>query len=771
MKKALITGVTGQDGSYLAEFLLDKGYEVYGLRRSTSLFNTARIDHILNFRTKYPTKLTLIYGDLIDSSNLNRVISEIQPDEVYNLAAQSHVHLSFQVPDQTAQVDALGTLRILDAIKSYCPHAHFYQASTSELFGNAAAPQSELTAFSPRSPYAVAKLYAYWVTVNYREAYNMFACNGILFNHESPRRGKTFVTRKITQAVAKIYYGIQDKLYLGNLDAKRDWGYAKDYVQAMWLMLQHAKPLDLVIASGQTHTVREFCDKAFAVVGIELVWAGQGLAEKGYDKKTGNVLVEVDPVYFRPTEVDYLLGNGTKAKDTIGWQPTVGFAELVSLMVKNDLDEIASEISTVAKAIPDYTVKPVPFNQIEACRVCGNTNLVKVVDLGNSALTGVFPFPHEHVASGPLALVKCTGSADSCGLLQLQHNCDLAVMYGDNYGYRSGLNKSMVNHLADLVQTVKSFVTLAADDLVVDIGSNDGTMLGLYKVDGVKYVGIDPTAHKFASYYEPYIDQIPDFFTAKLVQDRYTSRAKVVTSVAMFYDLPSPLDFAKDVYNIMADDGIWLFELSYMPQMLSNDSYDTICHEHLEYYSMKQVKWLADKAGFKVIDISFNDTNGASVCVVLAKKESAYTEAAEKLAGVLAVEVSLGLDGLTPYQDFANRIVDSKHALLQFLLDAKTAGKKVLGYGASTKGNVILQYCGIGSSLLSLIAEVNEYKFGRVTPGTEIPIIPEKEAKLAKPDYFLVLPWHFKQGIIAKEADFLASGGHLVFPLPKFEII
>lgn len=342
MKKALITGITGQDGSYLAELLLDKGYEVHGIIRRASNFNTNRIDHIYRDSHYDNTKLFLHYGDLTDSSNLSRLLEKIEPTEIYNLAAQSHVQVSFEVPEYTADVDGIGTLRLLDAIKDTRINTRFYQASTSELFGGLpeTAPQSEKTPFYPKSPYGAAKLYAYWVTVNYRESYNLFACNGILFNHESPRRGETFVTRKITKAVAKIAKDKQDKLFLGNLDAKRDWGFAGDYVKGMWMMLQADKPEDFVLATGETHTVRKFVNLAFKAVDIELEWTGTGVNEKAIDKKTGKVLVEIDPRYFRLAEVDLLWGDPTKAKEVLGWEPEVSFEELVKMMVKHDLGSI-----------------------------------------------------------------------------------------------------------------------------------------------------------------------------------------------------------------------------------------------------------------------------------------------------------------------------------------------------------------------------------------------------------------------------------------------
>ena len=342
MKSALITGITGQDGAYLAEFLLEKGYEVHGIKRRSSSFNTVRVDHLYKDPHEKDVRFFMHYGDLTDATNLIRIIQEIQPDEIYNLAAQSHVKVSFETPEYTANADALGTLRLLEAIRilKMEERTRFYQASTSELFGKAREiPQRETTPFYPRSPYAVAKLYGYWITVNYREAYKMFACNGILFNHESPIRGETFVTRKITRAVARIKLGLQERLYLGNLDAKRDWGYAGDYVKAMWLMLQQEDPEDYVIATGESHSVREFVEKAFGEIGIKIVWEGSGADETGKDSEAGKSLVKIDRSYFRPTEVDFLLGDPTKARSKLGWEPAVSFDELIKMMVREDLKE------------------------------------------------------------------------------------------------------------------------------------------------------------------------------------------------------------------------------------------------------------------------------------------------------------------------------------------------------------------------------------------------------------------------------------------------
>ena len=337
-KRAFITGITGQDGSYLAELLLEKGYEVHGLIRRSSSFNTDRIEHIYQDPHAVDRRLILHYGDLNDASSLNRILRVVSPDEIYNLGAQSHVKVSFDTPEYTGEVTGLGAARLLEAIRELSTRPRIYQASSSEMFGKVAeSPQRETTPFYPRSPYGAAKVYAYWMTVNYREAYGLYACNGILFNHESPRRGETFVSRKITRAVGRIHFGLQDELFLGNLDARRDWGYAKDYVEAMWLMMQQDEADDYVIATGETHTVREFCELSFARVGMPLEWRGEGLQEVGVDRATGKTVIRIDPRYLRPTEVDLLLGDPTKAKARLGWEQRTSFGQLVDMMVDSDM--------------------------------------------------------------------------------------------------------------------------------------------------------------------------------------------------------------------------------------------------------------------------------------------------------------------------------------------------------------------------------------------------------------------------------------------------
>jgi len=346
-KCALISGITGQDGAYLAEFLLAKGYEVHGIKRRSSSFNTQRVDNLYQEPWKPDTRFFMHFGDLTDATNLIRIIQEVQPVEIYNLAAQSHVQVSFETPEYTANSDALGALRLLEAIRilGMKDRVRFYQASTSELYGKVQeTPQTEKTPFYPRSPYAAAKLYAYWITINYREAYNFFACNGILFNHESPIRGETFVTRKITRAAARIKLGLQEMVFLGNLDARRDWGHARDFVEAMWLMLQQPKPDDFVIATGEQHSVREFVEIAFKEVGIAIDWRGQGVEEVGYERDSGRVLLKVNPRYFRPTEVETLLGDATKAHTVLGWQPRSSFKDMVREMVIADLKEAEREV-------------------------------------------------------------------------------------------------------------------------------------------------------------------------------------------------------------------------------------------------------------------------------------------------------------------------------------------------------------------------------------------------------------------------------------------
>lgn len=406
--------------------------------------------------------------------------------------------------------------------------------------------------------------------------------------------------------------------------------------------------------------------------------------------------------------------------------------------------------------------------KINGCRVCGNQNLVQVLDLGEQMLTGVFPRARDaSVTIGPLRLVKCMGD-QTCGLLQLEHSFDLGEMYGDNYGYRSGLNQSMVLHLREKVRRIARWVDLREGDLVLDIGSNDGTTLAAYPPAGLDLLGIDPTADKFREYYPDHVDLVADFFSAAAVRvSRPGKQVKVVTSFSMLYDLESPLEFMREIHEVLADDGVWVFEQSYMPAMLEMNAYDTVCHEHLEYYAMRQVKWMADRAGFRIIDVEFNDINGGSFSVTVAKATSELPESSD-LARVLQHEVELGLDTLTPYRAFAARVAASRRELRDFAERACREGRTLAALGASTKGNVLLQYCGLDSSVVAVVGEVNPEKYDCYTPGTWIPIQPESDVLASKPDYLIVLPWHFRTFFLGN-ARF--AGMRLLFPLPRLEVV
>lgn len=409
------------------------------------------------------------------------------------------------------------------------------------------------------------------------------------------------------------------------------------------------------------------------------------------------------------------------------------------------------------------------YTKISQCRICGNEKLIGVLDLGEQMLTGVFPRSRDTVVTtGPLRLVKCVGGAEVCGLLQLEHSYDSGEMYGENYGYRSGLNASMVAHLHKKVQRICDTVSIRAGDLIVDIGSNDSTTLQAYSTAGVELVGIDPTGAKFHSYYPSHIQLIPEFFSARLLEERFPGRkAKVITSFSMFYDLEDPMAFMRGVYSALADDGIWVTEQSYMPMMLKMNSYDTVCHEHLEYYALKQIKWMADRIGFRILDVQFNEVNGGSFSIT-ASKANTENPVSNEILAILEREKGLGLDTLVPYQEFATRVAKSKHHLLSFIDKAKFENKKVLALGASTKGNVILQYCGITDAEIAYVGEVNPEKFGCFTPGSWVPIVPEDELLDMKPDYLVILPWHFQNFFLASPKF---SGHPLVTPLPEIRVL
>jgi NDP-4-keto-2,6-dideoxyhexose 3-C-methyltransferase len=426
-----------------------------------------------------------------------------------------------------------------------------------------------------------------------------------------------------------------------------------------------------------------------------------------------------------------------------------------------------------APAIPERDAEePDMYTDVTKCRVCGNSELVPIVSLGQQSLTGVFPKRRDQqITAGPLELLKCSGDASrACGLLQLKQSYDLNEMYGLNYGYRSGLNRSMVEHLHEKVRKICAVADPRPGELIIDIGSNDSTLLQAYPKNGYTLAGIDPSGTKFAHYYPSHIKLVPDFFRASVVERQLGGqKAKVISSIAMFYDLESPIDFMREVKQVLADDGIWLFEQSYMPTMLEMNAYDTICHEHLEYYGLAQIKWMVDRVGFKIIDVELNAVNGGSFSVIVAKSDSAYPEATATVQSLLQAERDQGLDTLAPFHQFKTRIFEHRDRLKDFLRRTKADGSAVLGYGASTKGNVILQFCDLTTADIPAIAEVNEDKFGCFTPGTLIPIISESDARARQPDAFLVLPWHFRATIIEREQAFLSAGGKLLFPLPRIE--
>ena len=409
------------------------------------------------------------------------------------------------------------------------------------------------------------------------------------------------------------------------------------------------------------------------------------------------------------------------------------------------------------------------YQRIADCRMCYSADLTPVLDLGLQALTGVFPKTRtENVPAGPLALVKC----GDCGLVQLEHNYTLSLLYGDTYGYRSGLNRSMVQHLENRVTEIRKRIHLVPGDAVLDIGSNDGTLLSMYAVPGLLRIGIDPSGLKFRQYYPEDAQLIPEFFSAEAVRNvAGNRRVKVVTSIAMFYDLERPIDFVKQIMEVLHDDGIWVFEQSYLPTMVATHSYDTVCHEHLEYYTMKQIVYFTRKLGLKIVDVEMNTVNGGSFAVTVAKSGSSHPEARDLVNRILAEEAAAGYDTVQPFEDLKRAMSEHREQLCAMLSRIQAEKQTVLGYGASTKGNVLLQYCRIDERLLPSIAEVNEDKFGAFTPGTRIPIVPEQDARAKNPEYFLVLPWHFRDNIVTKEQDYLAKGGSLIFPLPNMEVV
>ena len=415
------------------------------------------------------------------------------------------------------------------------------------------------------------------------------------------------------------------------------------------------------------------------------------------------------------------------------------------------------------------------YKKIEKCRICSNLDLIPLLDLGEQYLTGVFPKKkNEKISSGPIQLVKCnsSGKIDCCGLVQLKHSFNLGEMYGDNYGYRSGLNQTMVDHLRRKVKRILSMIKLKPDDIIIDIGSNDCTLLKEYPLNGYQLIGVDPAGYKFKEYYPPHVHLISDYFSDKIIKKKFDdNKAKVITSIAMFYDLESPLQFMNQIYQVLHDDGIWILEQSYLPKMIETKAYDNICHEHLEFYCLKQIKWMADRSNLKIIDVEYNDVNGGSFSLILCKSKSSFTEAESLIGRILTHEEKKGMEKLTIYREFKEKIIDHRERLRSFFESVKLNDKLILGLGASTKGNVILQFCELGPDYIPYIAEINGDKFGCYTPGTNIPIISEEDTKGMNPDYFIVFPWHYRDYFLIQKKTFLKRGGKLVMPLPELDII
>ena len=770
MPTALITGINGQDGSYLAEFLLSKGYRVVGTTPDRSTDQQL----ILHLRDR----IEIVETDLLSQEPVEDLLRRTQPDEVYNLAARASSRDLWTQPVSTGDLNGLTVARLLDGIRKIDSRIRFVQASSSEVFGNTVeTPQTEATAFHPRNPYGAAKAYGHWITVTYREQERLFACSSILYNHESPRRKIDFVTRKISRAAAMISLGEEKELRLGRLDARRDWGFAGDYVRAMWLMLQQAQPDDYVIATGETHSVRDFCATAFAHVGLDY---------------RDFVLEEVTD--NRPAEAGLLAGNPAKAHRLLGWKPAVGFQDLVRMMVDADLQTVRSgEIHaghTLSKqsssatnpektAIQEKSIvtRGAHVNIRNTCRVCAG-QLTPILSLGEQYVSNFLSPEQPDGVKAPLELVLC----GRCGLLQLRHTVPGEAMY-QNYWYRSGTNQTMRSALADIANTAERLLNLQAGEAVVDIGCNDGTLLASYLTSGIYRIGFDP-AENLAVFSRKIADKVVGgFFEADAFQrdpDLKGRRPKIVTSIAMFYDLEDPNKFVSDIKEIMDPDGLWVVQMSYLPLMLKQHDFGNICHEHLEYYSLESLEYLLKLHGLSVVDVELNDVNGGSFRVFIRNRgaeetrfgDAAYRRlAAERVHALRDQEAKMELGEVATYREFAVWVERIKDDVSRFISEQVRRGKKVAIYGASTKGNVMLQYFGLDHGLITAASERNPDKWGKVTVGTRIPIISEEQARDAKPDYFLVLPWHFIEEFRDREKNYLLGGGRFIVPLPHFTLI
>jgi len=775
-KRALITGITGQDGSYLAEFLLKKGYEVHGIVRRSSTFNRERIDHLTNPDSFFSpekgniTEPILHYADLTDSSSIEKIISLIIPNEVYNLAAQSHVGISFEVPENTTNIVAEGTLRLLEAIRKICPNSKFYQASSSEMFGKVEeTPQNEKTRFHPRSPYACAKVYAHCITINFREAYNMFTCSGILFNHESERRGHSFVTRKITRSLARIKMGLQKTLQLGNLDAERDWGYAPDFVEAMWLMLQQEKPDDYVIGTGEKHSVREFLEETAKVLGLKIKSNNKKGVEEKYLDENGNVIVKINPVYLRPSEVDTLQADCSKAKNKLKWEPKTTFKEITRKMALHDLKLAQKEASlnNLDKGdIVDLNKNGFYGHFLENCRMCNSKDLYEFLDLG------FFP-PADGILSleeinqpevlFPLRICQC----QKCGLTQLTYAVNPKILYGEKYRYESSITETGKKHFFEMAESITKKFNLKKNSFIIDIGSNVGVLLEGFKNNGMNVLGIDP-AQKIAKIANKRgIETWQEFMNPKVAKEIVSKKGKVkvITGTNIFAHIDNKNDLIESIKIMLDEKGVFIIEVPYFLDLLEKLEYDTIYLDHLEYESIKPLVKFFDKHGLDLFDVEKYEIHGKSIRVFVCKKgEMPISENVNKF---LKLEEEKGIYKKEILDEFARKVAGHREKTINLLRDLKRNGYKIAGISAPAKGNTLLNYCKIGTNIIEFLAEKSEIKKGCYSPGMHLPILDEEELINQKIDFGVIFAWNFADEIIKNNQKFAENGGKFIILIPE----
>jgi GDPmannose 4,6-dehydratase len=769
VKKALITGITGQDGSYLAEFLLEKGYEVHGIVRRASTFNRERIEHLTDPENYFETKgLILHYADLTDSGSIEKIMAMVMPDEIYNLGAQSHVRISFDIPENTADIVALGTLRMLEAMRKYCPNARFYQASSSEMFGKVAEiPQTEKTPFHPRSPYGCAKVFAHSIVVNYREAYNLFACCGILFNHESEKRGENFVTKKITKSLARIKLGLQKTLVLGNLDSERDWGHARDYVEAMWLILQQDTPEDYVVGTGEKHSVREFLEESAKELGLKIKSNGLSGFDEKYLDENNNVVVEISQAYFRPAEVELLQANPQKAKIKLGWNPKIKFKDLVKIMVKYDLKKAEKE-ALLKKAEKEAIINV--GRKITNCRMCDSQELYEFLDLGfippADGILSSEEIKHPEIFF-PLKVCQC----QNCGLTQLSYAANPRILYGEKYKYESSITETGKKHFFEMADSICRKFNLEKDSFVIDIGSNAGILLEGFKRNGMKVLGIDPAPKIAKIANERGIETWQEFISpdiAKRIMDE-RGKSKIITGTNVFAHIDDKKSLMESVNLLLDEDGVFIIEVPYLLDLMDNMEYDTIYVDHLEYLSVKPLINFFNLNLMDVFDVERYGIHGKSIRVFMCKKGK--RQVTERVHELLKLEEEKGIYNKSNLDEFSEKVKNHKKEFTELLRELKKQGKKIVGISAPAKGNTILNYCKIGTDLINYMTEKSIIKRGHYTPGMHIPIYGEEKLIEDKPDYGIVFAWNFADEIIKNNENFKSQGGKFIIPIPYPKII